>query len=129
MSLALTEPYEVSGTVHLAPALVSRLRHKTLSKENALADGHPARELHALDLLPQAKAAPRCFRAYGEPIELDLESSLEFWSEIARVLVLPAERNACLAHFNGTQSMAASLVASVRRHMKRGSLSTIGRAG
>ena len=33
MSLAMTQPYEVSGTVHLSPTLTTRLRHKGLSKE------------------------------------------------------------------------------------------------
>ena len=66
------------------PALATRLKHKTLSKGEAVADRHPSGELHALDHLSQADGCEEALCAYGEPLELDLESSLAFWTEMRR---------------------------------------------
>jgi glycolate oxidase FAD binding subunit len=116
MSLGMAQPYEVSGTVHLSPALVSRLKHKTLSQGK--------RSLTALRLenftrsITYRKQKLRdVLSAYGTPLELELESSLEFWSEVRRLSFLPPN-GTHLWRISTAPSMAASLVASVRRHME-----------
>lgn len=116
MSLAMTQPYEVSGTVHLSSNLATRLKHKGLAKET--------RSLTALRLenftrsIAYRKQKLReVLSAYGAPLELELESSLEFWSEARRLSFFPAN-GSHLWRISTTPSLAASLVASVRRHMK-----------
>jgi glycolate oxidase FAD binding subunit len=116
MSLALTQPFEVSGTVHLSSTLAGRLKHKGLSKER--------RSLTAIRLenftrsISYRKQKLRdILSAYGAPLELELESSLEFWSEVRRLSFLPPN-GTHLWRISTTPSMAASLVASVRRHMR-----------
>lgn len=116
MSLALAQPYEVSGTVHLSPALAGRLKHKGLSKE--------VRSLTAIRLenftrsISYRKLKLReVLSAYGAPLELELESSLEFWAEVRRLSFMPPN-GTHLWRISTTPSMAAPLVAAIRRHMK-----------
>ncbi len=116
MSLALTQPFEVSGTVHLSPKLVSRLRHKGLSAET--------RSLTAIRLenftrsITYRKQKLReVLSAYGAPLELELESSLEFWGEVRKLSFFPSN-GTHLWRISTTPNMAASLVQSVRRHMR-----------
>jgi len=116
MSLALTEPYEVSGTVHLAPALVSRLTHKTLSKEKRSVTAIRL-ENFTRSISYRKQRLRNALRAYGEPLELDLESSLAFWSDMRALSFFPPN-GTHVWRISTAPSMAASLVASVRRHMK-----------
>lgn len=116
MSLALTQPYEVSGTVHLSEELATRLKHKGLKKGR--------RTLTALRLenftrsISYRKQKLReALSAYGAPLELELESSLEFWSEMRRLSFMPPN-GTHLWRISTTPSRGAELVASIRRHMK-----------
>ena len=115
MSTALAQPYEVSGTVHLSAALAGRLKHKGLSKET--------RSLTALRLenftrsiVYRKQKLRELLSAYGAPLELELESSLEFWSEVRRFSFFPPN-GTHLWRISTTPSLGASLVAAVRRHM------------
>lgn len=115
MSLAVTQPYEVSGTVHLSTELASRLKHKGLGDER--------RPLTAIRLenftrsITYRKQKLRdILAAYGTPLELDLESSLEFWSQMRRLSFLPPN-GSHVWRISTTPSAAAALVSSVRRHM------------
>lgn len=115
MSLSLAQPYEVSGTVHLSSALAGRLRHKGLANS--------ARPLTAIRLenftrsITYRKEKLReVLVAYGAPMELDLESSLEFWAEVRKLSFLPSN-GTHLWRISTTPSEAAALVAAVRRHM------------
>jgi glycolate oxidase FAD binding subunit len=116
MSLSLTQPYEVSGTVHLSPALVARLKHKGLAGE--------ARALTAIRLenftrsvVYRKQKLKDVLAAYGAPFELDLESSLDFWSEVRRLSFFPPN-GTHLWRISTTPSHAPALVAAVRRHMR-----------
>lgn len=115
MSLALMQPYEVSGTVHLSQTLAGRLSHKRL--------GGAARPLTAIRLENFARSIAyrkdklrHVLAAFGTPIELDLESSLDFWNEMRRLSFLPPN-GTHLWRISTTPSKAPQLVASVRRHM------------
>lgn len=116
MSYALMQPYEVSGTVHLAPALASRLGHKVLGKE--------ARALTAIrienftrSVAYRKEKLKDVLKAFGTPLELELENSLAFWGEVRRLSFFPAN-GTHLWRISTTPSKAAALVAAVRRHMR-----------
>lgn len=115
MSLALAQPYEVSGTVHLSETLAGRLKHKGLSGKT--------RPLTAIRLENFTRSVSyrkqklrEVLSAFGAPLELELESSLEFWAEMRRLSFLPPN-GTHLWRISTTPSKAAELVTSVRRHM------------
>ncbi len=116
MSASLGQPYEVSGTVHLTPALAARLRHKGLAGET--------RSLTAIRLENFTRSISYrkeklkdLLSAYGAPLELDLEASLAFWGEMRQLSFFPPN-GTHLWRISTTPSVAASLVAAVRRHMR-----------
>jgi glycolate oxidase FAD binding subunit len=116
MSLSLVQPYEVSGTVHLSPALAARLRHKGL--------GQVQRSLTAIRIENFTRSVGyrkqklrELLAAYGAPLELELESSLEFWGEVRRLSFLPPN-GSHLWRISTTPSVAPQLVAAIRRHMR-----------
>lgn len=115
MSLALVQPFEVSGTVHLTETLAGRLKHKGLSGK-----GHPLTAIRLENFTRSISYRKQKLRevlsAFGAPIELELESSLEFWGEMRRLSFLPPN-GTHLWRISTTPSKAAALVASVRRHM------------
>ncbi|HRQ28385.1 FAD-binding protein, partial [Hyphomicrobium sp.] len=115
MSLSLTQPYEVSGTVHLSQALAGRLRHKGLASA-----GRPLTAIRLENFTRSITYRKQKLRevlvAYGAPMELELESSLEFWSEVRKLSFLPPN-GTHLWRISTTPSEAAALVAAVRRHM------------
>ncbi len=116
MSLALTEPYEVSGTVHLSPALAGRLAHKGLPKDGRALTAVRL-ENFTRSITYRKQRLRDALKAYGDPIALDLESSLAFWGEMRTLSFFPPN-GTHLWRISTTPSLAASLVASVRRHMK-----------
>ena len=116
MSHALTLPYEVSGTVHLPAAFVRRLRAPDLAAE--------AKPLTAIRLenftrsVTYRKARIKeALVAYGTPLELNLEGSLNFWGEMRRLSFLPPDETH-LWRISTAPSQAPKLVAAVRRHMQ-----------
>jgi glycolate oxidase FAD binding subunit len=115
MSLGMAQPYEVSGTVHLSAQLVSRLKHKTLSRGKGSLTALRL-ENFTRSIAYRKQKLRDVLSAYGTPVELELESSLEFWSEVRRLSFFPPN-GTHLWRISTAPSMAASLVASVRRHM------------
>jgi glycolate oxidase FAD binding subunit len=116
MSLGMAQPYEVSGTVHLSAQLVSRLKHKTLSRGKGSLTALRL-ENFTRSIAYRKQKLRDVLSAYGTPVELELESSLEFWSEVRRLSFFPPN-GTHLWRISTAPSMAASLVASVRRHME-----------
>lgn len=116
MSLAVTQPYEVSGTIHLSAELASRLRHKGLAGGT-----RPLTAIRIENFTRSVQYRKQKLRevlaAYGAPLELELESSLELWGEVRRLAFLPAN-GTHLWRISTQPSMAASLVTAVRRHMR-----------
>ncbi len=115
MSTALGLPFEVSGTVHLPASLVRRLSHAALRTERT--------SLTALRLENFTRSVAyrkekliQALVAYGTPMELDLENSLEFWGEMRRLSVMSAKPSH-LWRISTTPKMAPKLVYSIRRHM------------
>jgi glycolate oxidase FAD binding subunit len=114
MSLALSTPYEVSGTVHLpaahaerltAPATGMRTSLTAIRIENFMKSVR-YRKSRLIDTL----------KAYGTALELDLEGSLGFWGEIRRMAFLP-HTGSIVWRLSTSPRKAAALVATLRRHM------------
>lgn len=115
MSLAMGTPYEVSGTVHLTPAHAARITTPPLA-------GHKS-SLTALRIENFMKSVRyrkrrliEVLRAYGQPVELDLEASLGFWGEMRRMAFSPA-CDTILWRISTSPRKAAELVSTLRRHM------------
>lgn len=116
MSLSLTLPYEVSGTVHLPATFVRRLKNTELATAG--------RSLTAIRIenftrsITYRKGKLReALQAYGAPTELDLERSLNFWGEMRRLSFLPHAPTQ-LWRISTSPSRAPKVVQSIRRHMQ-----------
>jgi glycolate oxidase FAD binding subunit len=55
-------------------------------------------------------------KAYGSPLELDLEGSLAFWGEVRRIGFVPYSRS-IVWRVSTSPRKSAELVATLRRHM------------
>src|SRR5262249_8961789 len=87
MCTAMASPFEVSGAVHLQPALVSRLEHAELAGQG--------QAITALRLESFAKSVAYrkgqlkdLLKVYGASHDLDRDNSLLFWGELRRLSVL-----------------------------------------
>lgn len=115
MSAAMGSPYEISGTAHLTSGIVPRLRHEQLAglkqpitalRIENFTKSVAYRKTKLIELL----------REWGQPIELDLESSLRFWGELRRLSIMPSNAN-YLWRISTAPRVAADLVIMVKRHM------------
>jgi glycolate oxidase FAD binding subunit len=115
LSAAMAQPVEVSGAVHLQAAVAARLGHsglKTMGKsvtalriEN-FASAVAGRKLKLKEAL----------KVYGRALELDHRESLEFWSELRRLAVMPY-RQSLLWRISTKPTTAPKLVAAIKRYM------------
>jgi glycolate oxidase FAD binding subunit len=115
MSLALGTPYEVSGTVHYTAGHAARLKTAGLQGEKTSVTALRIENFMKSVRYRKARLA-QALSAYGQPMELDLEASLAFWSEHRRMISTPAS-DAILWRVSTAPSKAAELVAVLRRHM------------
>ena len=84
---AMATPYEVSGAVHLQPALVARLWHEGLRRQ-----GQAITALR-LENFPKSVAYRKeqlkeQLKIYGDIHDLDHQNSLAFWGELRQLSVL-----------------------------------------
>lgn len=117
MCAAMGSPFEVSGTVHLPDTLAARLLHDELRAQNA--------SLTAIRLenFPRSveyrkQRMKELLRVYGQPIELDQESSLKFWGELRRLSVMPFGSQTYLWKISTAPKAAPLLVNAIRKHME-----------
>lgn len=115
LALAAASPYEVSGTVHLAPLQAKRLGMQVI--------GDASEPITAIRIENFVKSVTYrkerlkdLLRAYGQPLELDLDNSLEFWNSMRRLAVLPNGATT-LWRISTAPKVAPLLVASIKRHM------------
>ncbi len=115
MSLALTLPFEVSGTIHLSAALTKRLQ--------SLDPKLRSHSLTAIRLENFTQSVTyrkgklkEAFRAYGTPVEVGFETSLPFWSELRRFAMFPFGASQ-IWRISTAPKSAPKLVAAIRRHM------------
>ena len=113
---AMTTPYEVSGAIHLQPALVARLWHDGLREQ-----GHAVTALR-LENFAKSVAYRKVrlmehLKAYGEIHELDSENSLAFWGELRQLSVLQ-EGDAPLWRISTAPTAGPRVVAAISAYMR-----------
>ena len=84
---AMSSPFEVTGAVHLQPALVARLEHEGLRSQGKAVTALRV-ENFAKSVTYRSEKIKQLLKAYGELHELDRENSLQFWGELRRLSVL-----------------------------------------
>jgi glycolate oxidase FAD binding subunit len=113
---AMATPFEVSGAVHLQPALVARLWHEGLRRQG--------QALTALRLENFAKSTAyrgarlkEHLKAYGEIHELDRENSSAFWDELRQLSVLQGS-DAQLWRISTSPGAGPKVVAAISAYME-----------
>jgi len=113
---AMGTPFELSGAVHLQPALVARLWHEGLRRQG--------QAITALRLENFAKSVAyrkgrlkEHLRAYGDIHDLDGENSLAFWGELRQLSVLQGN-DAPLWRISTAPSVAPKVVAAISAYME-----------
>jgi glycolate oxidase FAD binding subunit len=84
---AMASPFEVSGAVHLQPALVARLEHSELRSQGAAVTALRV-ENFARSVAYRTGRLKDLLKAYGTIMEIERGVSLQFWSELRRLSVL-----------------------------------------
>jgi len=87
MCTAMSSQFEVTGAVHLQPALVARLEHASLRSQGKAVTAVRV-ENFAKSVRYRTEKIKQLLKAYGELHELDRENSLQFWGELRRLSVL-----------------------------------------
>ena len=87
MCAAMGSPFEISGAVHLQPALVARLEHEGLRTQGQAVTALRI-ENFAKSVTYRKGKIKDLLKAYGEINELDRENSHLFWGELRRLSVL-----------------------------------------
>jgi glycolate oxidase FAD binding subunit len=113
---AMATPFEVSGAVHLQPALVGRLWHEGLRRQG--------QAITALRLENFAKSVTyrkarlkEHLRAYGEIHELDGTNSIAFWGELRQLSMLQGN-DAPLWRISTSPSAGPKVVAAISAYME-----------
>jgi glycolate oxidase FAD binding subunit len=113
---AMATPFEVSGAVHLQPALVSRLWHEGLRRQG--------QAITALRLENFAKSVAyrkarlrEHLRAYGEIHELDGTNSVAFWGELRQLSMLQGN-DAPLWRISTSPSAGPKVIAAISAYME-----------
>jgi glycolate oxidase FAD binding subunit len=113
---AMASPFEVSGAVHLQPALVARLEHKSL-KSHARAITALRIENFAKSVAYRKARLKDLLKVYGEIHELDRPSSLQLWGELRRLSVLQAS-DAPVWRISTAPTAAPKVVAAISAYME-----------
>jgi glycolate oxidase FAD binding subunit len=115
LSSALMLPFEVSGAVHLPAGLAKRLKDPDLKAEKKALTAIRLENFTRSITYRKGRIKEALF-AYGEPIELDLERSHAFWTEMRRLTFL-SYGPSHLWRISTTPKMAPKVVHAIKRHM------------
>jgi len=112
---AMAQPVEVSGAVHLQAPLAARLSHPGLK---VMSKSITALRLENFSgaVTARKQKLKEALKVYGKALELDHRETLEFWSELRRLSVLPY-RQTLLWRISTKPTMAAKLVQAIKRYM------------
>jgi glycolate oxidase FAD binding subunit len=112
---AMAQPVEVSGAVHLQAPLAARLSHPGLK---VMGKSITALRLENFSgaVTARKQKLKEALKVYGKALELDHRETLEFWSELRRLSVLPY-RQTLLWRISTKPTMAAKLVQAIKRYM------------
>jgi glycolate oxidase FAD binding subunit len=115
---AMGTPFEVSGAVHLQPAMVARLEHQGLAAQGQAVTALRLENFRRSVVYRKAKLKAH-LKAYGEIHDLDHDNSLALWQEL-RGLALLANSEAPLWRISTAPSTGPNVVAAVARYMEVG---------
>jgi glycolate oxidase FAD binding subunit len=113
---AMTTPYEVSGAVHLQPALVARLWHEGLCRQGQAITALRLENFSKSVAYRKGKLREH-LKAYGEIHDLDTENSLAFWGELRQLSVLQGS-DAPLWRISTSPAAGPKVVAAVSAYMQ-----------
>lgn len=112
---AMSQPLEVSGAVHLQASVAERLDHSGLSSMGKSVTAIRV-ENFARSVATRKERLKEGLRVYGKTMELDNRETLEFWSELRRLSVMP-HGPSLLWRISTKPTMAPKLVTAIKRHM------------
>ncbi len=115
MCAAVGSPFEVSGTTHLPAAHAARLQTPGVAALSAPVTAIRIENFMKSVLYRKSRLA-EALKAYGVPVELDLEKSLQFWAELRRMAMLPFGPS-FVWRISTAPKAAPLLVSNIRRHM------------
>ena len=113
---AMASPYEVSGAVHLQPALVARMWHEGL-REQGQAITALRIENFAKSVAYRMLRLREDLKAYGEIHALDRDNSLAMWSELRQLSVLQGS-SAPLWRISTSPGAGPKVVAAISAYME-----------
>lgn len=113
---AMATPYEISGAVHLQPALVARLWHEGL-REQGQAITALRLENFSKSVAYRLARLREHLKAYGEIHALDRENSLSLWSELQQLSVLQGS-SAPLWRISTSPTAGPKVVAAISAYME-----------
>jgi glycolate oxidase FAD binding subunit len=113
---AIGTPFEVSGAVHLQPALVARLWHEGLRRQG-LAITALRLENFSKSLAYRVERLKEHLKAFGELHELDAENSLAFWGELRQLSALQ-DSTAPLWRISTAPTAGPQVVAAISAYME-----------
>ena len=87
LCMAMGSPFEISGAVHLQPAMVARLEHEGLRTQGKSITAMRI-ENFAKSVRYRADKLKALLKSFGDIHELDRENSLLFWGELRRLSIL-----------------------------------------
>jgi glycolate oxidase FAD binding subunit len=115
MCAAIGSPFEVSGTAHLPAAHAARLQTAGIAGTKAPLTAIRIENFMKSVLYRKGRLID-LLKAYGTPMELDLEKSLAFWGELRRMAMLPFG-SSFVWRISTAPKTAPLLVTNIRRHM------------
>jgi glycolate dehydrogenase FAD-binding subunit len=116
MCTALASPFEVSGAVHLQPALVARLQHQALAAQGKAITALRI-ENFAKSVAYRKEQIKNLLKVFGTMHELDRQNSLEFWGELRRLSVLQKSR-APIWRISTSPTAGPKVVAAISAYME-----------
>ena len=115
LCLAMGQPFDVSGAVHLQAAVAERLDHPGLKSRGKSVTALRL-ENFANSVATRKQKLKEGLRVYGNALELDNRESIEFWSELRRLSVMPYGPS-LLWRISTKPTTAPKLVAAIKRYM------------
>ena len=113
---AMGTPFEVSGAVHLQPALVARLWHEGLRRQGEAVTALRL-ENFTKSLAYRLARIKEQLKAFGELHELDGANSLAFWGELRQLSVLQGS-DAPLWRISTAPRAGPNVVAAISAYME-----------
>jgi glycolate oxidase FAD binding subunit len=116
MCTAMASPFEVSGAVHLQPALVSRLEHAGLAGQGQAITALRL-ENFAKSVAYRTRQLKELLKVYGSIEELDRDNSLMFWGELRRLSILQGS-TAPIWRISTSPTAGPKVVAAISAYME-----------